>query len=112
MRSGPSYAGRPLAFFLVANVAAAALVVGPATVAGLARVRRGPVALLPLTAVIGMLVSGATGLMRGETERIWLPFTVWVLVACAYLPASSRRGWLAASAAVAVLLEVVVRTEW
>lgn len=112
MRSGPSYAGRPLAFFLVANVAAAALVVGPAAVAGLARVRRGPVALLPLTAVIGMLVSGATGLMRGETERIWLPFTVWVLVACAYLPASSRRGWLAASAAVAVLLEVVVRTEW
>jgi hypothetical protein len=56
-------------------------------------------ALVPLAAVAGMLVSGATGLVRGETERIWLPFSVWLL-------------WLAASAALAVLLQVVVRTEW
>ncbi|MBY3552761.1 hypothetical protein [Modestobacter lapidis] len=112
VRSGPSYANRPLAFFLVANLAAAALALGPAAVAGLASLRRQPPALLPLAALAGIAVSDLTGLVRGETERIWLPFYVWVLVATAFLPARGRRGWLAASAALAVGIEVGVRTEW
>lgn len=112
VRSGPSYDNRPLAFFVVANLAAAALAVGPAAVAGLASLRRTRLALLPLAALAGMVVSDLTGLVRGETERIWLPFYVWVLVATAFLPVQQRRWWLAASAALAVVIEVVVRTEW
>jgi hypothetical protein len=112
VRSGPSYADRPLAFFLVANLAAAALMAGPAAVAGLACLRRVRLAAVPLAALAGMLVSDLTGLVRGEAERIWLPFTVWLLAATAFLPERSRRGWLAASAALAVLIEVFVRTEW
>ncbi|MCV2489373.1 hypothetical protein OF117_08335 [Geodermatophilus sp. YIM 151500] len=112
VRSGPSYADRPFAFFVFANLAAAAVVAGPAAVGGLAGVRRVPVAVLPLAALAGMLVSDLTGLVRGETERIWLPFTVWVVAATAFLPPASRRWWLAGSAVLAVVVEVFVRTEW
>ncbi|MGY2003587.1 hypothetical protein [Blastococcus sp. SYSU DS1024] len=112
VRSGPSYADRPLAFFLVANVAAAAVAAGPAAVAGLACLRRSALALLPLAVLAGMLVSDATGLVRGETERIWLPFTVWLPVAAAFLPARQSRLWLVLSAVTAIAVEVAVRTEW
>ncbi|MDK3257496.1 hypothetical protein [Blastococcus capsensis] len=112
VRSGPSYADRPLAFFLVANLAAAAVAAGPAAVAGLACLRRVGLALVPLAALAGMLVSDVTGLVRGETERIWLPFTVWLPVAAAFLPVRQRRFWLVLSAVTAIAVEVAVRTEW
>jgi hypothetical protein len=70
------------------------------------------VALLPLAALAGILVRAATGLVRGETVRIWLPFYVWILPAAAALPARQRRWWLALAAALAIGIEVVVRTEW
>jgi hypothetical protein len=112
VRSGPSYADRPLPFFLVANLAAAAIAAGPAAVAGLGALRRAPLAVVPLAALAGMVVSDLTGLVRGETERIWLPFTVWLPVAAAFLPQRQRRWWLAASVVVAVAVEVGIRTEW
>jgi hypothetical protein len=112
VRSGPSYADRPLGFFVVADLAAAALALGPAAVAGLASLRRCRLALVPLTAFAGILLSDATGLVRGETERIWLPFYGWLLTATAFLPARGRRVWLALSAVLAIGIEVAVRTEW
>jgi hypothetical protein len=112
VRSGPSYADRPLSFFVFANLAAAALALGPAAVAGLASLRRTRLALLPLAALAGIVISDLTGLVRGETERIWLPFYVWVLTATAFLPRRQRRWWLLLSAALAIGIEVVVRTEW
>ena len=112
VRSGPSYADRPLAYFLVANLAAAALALGPAAVAGLASLRRHRLALLPLAALVGIVVSDLTGLVRGETERIWLPFYVWVLTATAFLPVRRRRLWLALGVLLAIGIEVQVRTEW
>ena len=59
-----------------------------------------------------MVVSDLSGLVRGETERIWLPFYVWVLAATAFLPPRQRRAWLLLSAVLAIGIEVVVRTEW
>ncbi|MCW2581148.1 MAG: rane protein of unknown function, partial [Blastococcus sp.] len=99
-------------FFLVANLAAAAIAAGPAAVAGLGALRRAPLAVVPLAVLAGMVVSDLTGLVRGETERIWLPFTVWLPVAAAFLPQRQRRWWLAASVVVAVAVEVGIRTEW
>jgi len=81
-------------------------------VAGLASLRRAPLSLLPLAALAGVLVSDVTGLVRGEAERIWLPFYAFLLTATAFLPVRQRRWWLAASAALAIGVEVVVRTEW
>jgi hypothetical protein len=112
VRSGPSYADRPLSFFLVANLAAAAIAAGPAAFAGLGALRRCRLALLPVVVLAGLLFSDVTGLVRGETERIWLPFTVWLPAAAVFLPARQRRFWLAASVVTAVVVEVGIRTEW
>jgi hypothetical protein len=112
VRSGPSYADRPLGYFLAANLAAGAIAAGPAAVAGFGSLRRRGLALLPLAALAGMLISDASGLVRGETERIWLPFTVWLAAGTAFLSPRSRRAWLLLSVALAIAVEVVVRTEW
>jgi hypothetical protein len=112
VRSGPSYADRPLSYFVFANLAAAALALGPAAVAGLASLRRSRLALLPVAALAGILISDVSGLVRGETERIWLPFYVWVLTATAFVPRRQRRWWLLLSVVLAIGIEVVVRTEW
>jgi hypothetical protein len=85
---------------------------GPAIVAGLAGLRRGALRWLPLAALGGMAAGDVSGLVLGETERIWLPFVVWLLPATATIPARQRRAWLLASAALALLVEITVRTPW
>ncbi|RBY95957.1 hypothetical protein DQ237_12570 [Blastococcus sp. TF02-8] len=112
VRSGPSYADRPFAYFAVANVAAAAVAAGPAAIGGLAGLRRIRLSLLPVVVLGALLVSDLTGLVRGETERIWLPFTVWLPAAAVFLPERQRRFWLLASVVTAVVVEVTIRTEW
>ena len=98
-------------YFLWSNAAAAAIAAGPAVVAGLAGLR-GRLLFLPLAAIIGMAVSDGSGLVLGETERIWLPFVVWLLPATATLPPRSQRFWLAVSALFAIAVEIVVRSPW
>ncbi|RBY76190.1 hypothetical protein DQ239_14425 [Blastococcus sp. TF02-09] len=113
VRDGAAYADREeqSSWFLVGDLAAGALAAGPAVVAGLAGIR-GRTALLPLAALAGILVSDLSGFVLGETERIWLPFVVWLLPATASLPARSHRFWLTLSALLAVAVEVTVRTPW
>jgi methylthioxylose transferase len=110
---GASYADRilHLHYFYAANAAAAVIAAGPAVVAGLTGLR-GRLLVLPLAAVVGMAVSDASGLVLGETERIWLPFVVWLLPATASIPPRAQRFWLAASALLAIAVEVVVRSPW
>jgi methylthioxylose transferase len=98
-------------YFLAANVAAAAVATGPAVVAGLAGLR-GRLLWLPLAALAGMAVSNGSGLVLGETERIWLPFLFWLLPATAALPVLSQRFWLALSALLTVAVEITVRSPW
>ncbi|SOC50385.1 hypothetical protein SAMN05660748_3133 [Blastococcus aggregatus] len=113
VRDGASYEDRAAhaTWFLAANPAAAVLAAGPAVIAGLAGVR-GRLVWLPAAALAGMAVSDLSGLVLGETERIWLPFVVWLLPATASLPARSHRFWLALSALLALAVEVTVRTPW
>lgn len=113
VRDGAAYEDRVAhaSYFLWSNAAAAAIAVGPAVVAGLAGLR-GRLLFLPLAAIAGMAVSDGSGLVLGETERIWLPFVVWLLPATATLPPRSQRFWLALSALFAIAVEVVVRSPW
>ncbi|MGH9041323.1 MAG: hypothetical protein ACRDZ3_13945 [Acidimicrobiia bacterium] len=109
---------RPYGYFLVANLAALALVVGPAAAVALSRLltaRPFP----PATARLGLVVGGAaaavlladlSGLSKGEVERIWLFFTPWLLAATALL--HSSRAWLGLHAGMALALAVTVRTPW
>lgn len=105
-------ARRPYLAFALINVAAFALVVGPAAAVGIARLRDRRMWLI---VGAGLVVVGAglvSGLAKGEVERIWLPFVPWVLVAAA---ATRRRvlvGWLGAQAGLAILIESLIRTPW
>ncbi|MGX9875986.1 hypothetical protein ACWIG2_21935 [Streptomyces cellulosae] len=116
---------RPYGYWVWANLACTVLMVGSATVAGLRRggaelwrsgraaALREPaprLALLVGAALVALLVADLSGMSKAETERIWLPFALWLLPACAYLP--GPRAWLAGQAALALLLNHLVLTGW
>jgi hypothetical protein len=120
---------RPYGYFVWANLAANVAVVGAATVAGLRRVagaltatprelRRGPLtgpaalAVLAAGGLAAVLVADLSGMSKAETERIWLPFTLWLLPAAALLPARSHRAWLAAQALLALAVNHLLLTGW
>jgi hypothetical protein len=103
---------RPYDYWVWANLAAAAFACGLAPLAGLAHPRRGPVALLVAAALAAVLLADASGLSKAEVERIWLPFTAWLLPATAWLPAPARRWWLLAQAATALAVCHLLLTNW
>ena len=101
---------RPYADFLLVSLAAFALSAGPAVAAGLTRLRdRGPW-LLAGGALAALAASDLSGMSKGETERIWLQLVPWVLVATVALRGSRR--WLAAQVALALVLQLTVRSPW
>jgi len=118
---------RPYWYWVWANLACTVLLVGPATVAGLRRAGAAPVrqgvrgclrrpdgeprlALLVLAALLALLAADLSGMSKAETERIWLPFVVWLLPAAAFL--NRPRAWLTAQAALALLLNHLLVTGW
>jgi len=108
--SAGAAARRPYLDFLVISPAAFALAIGPAAIAGLAALRGRRAWVLPAGALAALAVAELSGLSRGETERIWLPFAPWLLLAAAALPAPRR--WLAAQLALALALQIVVVSQW
>jgi len=121
-------AERPYGYFVWANLAAQTVVWGPALAASLRRAavgggaggpadgarlpRRGAVLLLAAGAVAAVLLADVSGMSKAETERIWLPFTLWLLPATALLPERARRGWLAAHAGLALVMNHLFLTGW
>ncbi|CAM5259760.1 MULTISPECIES: hypothetical protein [Streptomyces] len=113
---------RPYGYWVWANLACTVLITGLATAAGLRRtgvslVRRRTVprgefrlALLVAAALPALLAADLSGMSKAETERIWLPFAMWLLPACALLP--RPRGWLTVQAALALLLNHLLLTGW
>lgn len=67
--------------------------------------------VLVLAALLALLAADLSGMSKAETERIWLPFMLWLIPATALLP-GRRRGWLAGQAAVALLVNHLVFTGW
>ncbi|GAB3566073.1 hypothetical protein GCM10027445_12280 [Amycolatopsis endophytica] len=113
---------RPYAYWVWANLACLALSAGPAVIAGVrrsmtdtflakGRIRAEPALLLVGAAVVAILMADLSGLSKAETERIWLPFTVWLVPAVSLLP-GGRRGWLAAQAVLALAVNHLVLTYW
>ncbi len=72
---------RPYGYFLLANVAAFALQLGPATAVALVRLRDRAAWLLVGGGLAAATVANLSGLSEGEVERIWLPFGLLVLLA-------------------------------
>ncbi|CAL9411678.1 hypothetical protein SUDANB1_01664 [Streptomyces sp. enrichment culture] len=113
---------RPYGYWVWANLACTVLVTGLATAAGLRRTaaalvrrRTGPragvrLAFLVSAALLALLVADLSGMSKAETERIWLPFALWLLPACAFL--TRPRAWLTAQALLALLLNHLLITGW
>jgi hypothetical protein len=123
---------RPYGYWVWANLACTVLVTGLATTGGLRRAgavllrHRGDAltrpdephrsgaearfALLTAAALLALLVADLSGMSKAETERIWLPFALWLLPSCAFL--THPRAWLAAQAVLALLLNHLLRTGW
>jgi hypothetical protein len=115
VREGSAWIDRPTGYFVAVNLAAVAVCVGPAAVGGLTVLARGGLArasALPLTAGALVLAATASGLAKGEVERIFLPFAVWLLVAAGALPAPEQRRWLAAQAVVALAVQLGWMLKW
>jgi hypothetical protein len=122
-------AHRPYSYFVVANVAVFAVMLGPAVVAAWAHrptrpATAGPEASSPDpfvpplrwlvgAAVVAVAIADLSGLSKGEVERIWLPFVPFATLVVVRL-ASSRRAasWIAAQAAVAIVLQTLLVWPW
>lgn len=92
---------RPYWYWVWANLAALALVIGPA---GIKATRNRWV----VAAAIAIISADLSGLSKAETERIWLPFAIWLLAGAARLD----RRWLAAQAVTALAVNHLVLTNW
>nr|MDQ3765651.1 hypothetical protein [Actinomycetota bacterium] len=109
---------RPYGYWVWANLACLAVVLGPAGAAVLRRVftpgRGQPKALVLLcgAAALAVLIADLSGLSKAEVERIWLPFAVWLVAATALLPARQARWWLGAQAVVALVVNHLLLTTW
>ena len=93
--------------------------VGLGSVAGLGRVfdltalrQRSGLHLLMLAMLVAIVCADVSMLSKAETERIWLPFTVWLTAAPALLPRRYARLWLAVNVVGALLLNSLIFTHW
>ncbi len=114
-------ARRPYAYFLLADVAALAVALGPAAAVGLARLRDRRVWVLVGASLAALALADLSGLSKGEVERIWLPWIPWLLIACGVLARHRRgspwwrragRAWLGVQVVAAIVVQVALRSPW
>jgi methylthioxylose transferase len=110
---------RPFQYWVWANLASVVCAIGLGTLAGIVRVfdiacirRRSGLHLLVLAAMAAIMAADLSQLSKAETERIWLPFMVWLTAAPALLPVRSQRWWLAVNIIGALVLNSFIFTNW
>jgi hypothetical protein len=133
-------ATRPYLYFGLADIAAVLFATGPAVVAGLRRAVAalvparvgpgsgdlarsgarpgarvptgvpGPAVLLAGAALAAILLADLSGMSKGEVERIWLPFVMWLVPLAALL--DHRRSWLLGQAGLALAVNHLLLTVW
>lgn len=108
---------RPWWYFIIANVAAFSVSIGPMTWLAIAWMRkRGHV--LFVVAVLGAVAAAdISGMSKAEVERIWLPFAIPLLAAGAALWVGRRplmwvRGALVAQVGVAIAVQTLINSQW
>lgn len=103
---------RPYLYFLVADVVVLSVMVGPAVLSGARSLADQRIWLLVGAAAVALAFVDLSGYTKGEVERIWLPYAIWLMPAAAAHPAPRARSWLAAQAATALLLQAFLLTLW
>lgn len=109
---------RPFQYWGWANLAAVVCAIGLGGVAGVARAfdgaalrRRSGFHLVLVAMLAAIVCADLSMLSKAEVERIWLPFTDWLVAAPALVPRAPRL-WLALNAAGTLLVNTVVLTHW
>lgn len=74
--------------------------------------RRVPLAVLAAAGLLTILAATLSGMSKAEVERIWLPFTVWVVTVPALLPDRWQRPLLASQVVLALLAQTLLVTRW
>ncbi len=101
---------RPYLEFILIDLAAFSLVIGPAAAVALGRLRDRGTWLLVGSGLLALSAAALSGLSRGETERIWLPFAPWIVLATCALRGS--RAWLGSAAALGLVVQLGARSPW
>jgi hypothetical protein len=79
----------------------------------IAAIRRSPgLRLLVLGALLAIVLADLSMLSKAETERIWLPYMIWLTAAPALLPPQSHRFWLALNVVGTIALNSFILTNW
>ena len=117
---------RPASYWLWGNLAALAVITGPAVWGGLGvlvtRVRPSARQVLPEPERVVLLLAGAMLLVvlaadasrmsKSEVERIWVPFVPWLTLTVALLPPRWRSPALLAQVVSALAVQHLAYTTW
>ncbi len=112
-------AARPFAYWVWGDLVALTCAIGLPAAVGLRRAfdpdalrRRSGLHILLVSFVVVVVCADLSGLSKAETERIWLPFAVWLVAAPALLPSRWHRPSLALQAAGALVINSLLLTNW
>lgn len=110
---------RPYSYFVVGNLGALAIAMGPVLAVALAWLRDRRVWWLVAGGLAMVVLADVSGLSKAEVERIWLPFVPWIALAGAAFGVAgvtrrwpAVRIWLALQVTAGLLVEVAVRSPW
>lgn len=110
---------RPFVYWIWGNVASLICAIGLAAAAALPRAldwrlvrQRSGLPVLVAAFVLVVLLADLSGLSKAETERIWLPFAVWLSAAPAILTPRSHQSWLGIQVLGALLINSLLLTNW
>jgi hypothetical protein len=111
-------------YFIFANLVVALFAVGPATFVGLTKLRDKRLWILVGGALAAVIAADLSQLSKGETERIWLLFYPWLVIAGASLVQRFEfkrldiskntmfAGWIGVQAISAILLQAALVSKW
>jgi hypothetical protein len=108
---------RAFSYWVWANVAAWTFTAGLAVWAAFptavrAYRERNVLAQLAAAALLTIAVADLSGMSKAEVERIWLPFTIWVVALPALLPERWHRPLLLSQVVLALLAQQLLLTRW
>jgi hypothetical protein len=114
------YAGiaseRAYSYWVWADVAAwtftAGLAVWAAFPVAVRAVRRNVLAQLAAAALLTIAIACLSGMSKAEVERIFLPFTIWIVALPALLPQRWARPLLLSQVVLALLAQQLLLTRW